>query len=116
MYKPQRIDNAFSALDEDKRKVFLIPLGGDLTNQKFAKVFEDDLETVLDDDFSTDWYLCNEDGHEVPYARFASINEKYIKPVAELIMQPCKSQFIGYFDGNRLNLRRDNLYLKENNS
>lgn len=99
--------------DMDGQEIALVTLkGGDV-----AKLFTDDYERLMDVGVSPNWFL-NRDGSgargyvrtHVP-ARFGWGN---VAQVARLITQPVmRGLILRYADGDRLNLRRDNLVARE---
>lgn len=99
--------------DIDRQPIVLIPLGGKCVSGQFAKLLEEDYNDLLSKGYSPNWCV-NEDGsgrnqYVTLYCRITRTQTT----ISRLIIEPTKRQVIRYYDGNSLNLRRDNLYLED---
>jgi hypothetical protein len=93
------------------KPITLVPLAG---SPDPAALFPEDFDAIKAAGFSDQWFL-DSDGKGHGYVRVwrggTAPKAKNIA-VARLIMQPESGEKVCYLDGNRLNLRRDNLTLE----
>jgi hypothetical protein len=80
-----------------------------------AVLLADDLERILEAGWSTNWSLESTGGRHryvLVWARGPSGKPRTLT-VARLVAQAGKGQVVRYADGNRLNLRRENLLVRK---
>jgi hypothetical protein len=96
---------------EGGKTITLIPLAG---SPDPARLFAEDFEAIKAAGVSDQWFLDSDGkGHGYVRARRRDPASKaHNIAVARLIMQPEPGEKVCYLDGNRLNLRRDNLTLE----
>ncbi|MBA4129894.1 MAG: hypothetical protein C0519_00560 [Hyphomicrobium sp.] len=93
-------------LSEQGNEVVYMPLGRN--TGKAAILYRDDLDRLLvKKGINTRWY-CNNDNYPLVVGK----QNKRIM-IARLLMDAEPEQRVMYRDGNPLNLRRENLYLKD---
>lgn len=86
----------------------------EMTNRPdaFAIIGRRDHEALLAAGWSNRWFL-NTNGRGNEYVRVSERDHLgHLETVARLIMKPPRGCVVGYHDGDRRNLRRENLYLK----
>ncbi len=94
--------------DHDGRAIVLVPIA---SQDQPAKLFQEDFEALMKTGITDQWHY-NNNGVDCSYVRCAvGRGTDKTMTVARLIMRPRAGVIIGYRDGNRLNLRRDNLEL-----
>ena len=99
---------------EGGKSITLVPLAG---SPDPARLYAEDFEAIKAAGFSDQWFL-DSDGKGHGYARVWWRDPTCPKAkarnlaVARLIMRPEPGEKVCYLDGNRLNLRRDNLTLE----
>jgi hypothetical protein len=98
------------AIDTDGERIALVPLAN---QRQPAKLLAEDLTAVLEAGYTDQW-TCNSDGKGHGYVR-CGVNgvRGNLATVARLIVEPPKGYRVTYLDGDRLNLRRDNLKLEK---
>ena len=99
------------AIDHDGAKIVLVPLAG--TGQK-AKLFPKDYEALIAQGLTTRWCL-NHNGKDQHYVR-CNLPQRVpgratLVCVARLIIGAAPGRQVRYRDGDRLNLRSDNIRL-----
>ena len=96
---------------EGGKTITLVPLAG---SPDPARLFAEDFDAIKSAGFSDQWQL-DSNGKGSAYVR-ARRRDPAAKArsiaVARLIMRPEPGEKVIYLDGNRLNLRRDNLTLE----
>lgn len=84
-------------------------------NEHVVTLYAEDLDRVLADGWSPNWFLTSTGGRN----RYVLVNARSPKgtprslTVARLVAQVGKGQMVAYADGDRLNLRRDNLLVRK---
>jgi hypothetical protein len=94
--------------DGDGEAIVLVSLAN---HREPAKLFASDFEGLMRQGVSGMWTL-NSNGYGSEYVRCPASGKGRLFTVARLIVRPAKGQVIRYRDGNRLNLRRDNLIVR----
>lgn len=79
---------------------------------RFATLDADDFDRLREAGVSDQWTL-NGDGHGNAYVRVAIRTKGRLVSVARLIVGAPAGRVVKYYDGNRTNLRRRNLTMKE---
>lgn len=96
--------------DYDGKAIALVRLGN---RPAFAKILEEDFRTIQEAGFTDRWFI-NDNGNGNAYVRCGAAQVRgNVGTVARLIMEPPKGYQVRYRDGDRLNLRRDNLKLEK---
>ncbi|MDK9726195.1 MAG: HNH endonuclease [Sterolibacteriaceae bacterium MAG5] len=96
--------------DHDGKPIVLVQLGN---KPALAKLLRDDFEAMQAAGFTDQWFV-NDNGTGNAYVRCTGADIRGgIATVARLIMEPPKGFQVRYRDGDRLNLRRDNLKLQK---
>lgn len=96
--------------DQDGKHIVLVPLANQSTP---AKLLLEDFKTIIDAGYTSQW-TANSDGKGHAYVRCGVSNVRgQLATVARLIMDPPFGYRVTYRDGDRLNLRRDNLKLEK---
>jgi len=91
--------------DRDGKAIVLVPLAN---HAQPAKLFPEDLELLSSSGLGMAWTF-NPAGNGTPYVRaYANVHGKLVT-VARLILGVGRGRRVQYRDGDRLNLRRDNL-------
>lgn len=96
---------------EGGKTIILVPLAG---GHASAKLFPEDFEAITAAGYSDQWRL-DSNGHGSAYVRARRkdpASKAAAIAIARLIMRPERGEKVCYLDGNRLNLRRDNLTLE----
>ena len=96
---------------EGGKTITLVPLAG---SPEPARLFAEDFAAIKAAGVSDQWFL-DSDGKGLAYVRARRrdpASNAHNIAVARLIMQPERGEKVCYLDGNRLNLRRDNLTLE----
>ena len=96
---------------EGGKTITLVPLAGSPTP---AQLFAEDFDAIKAAGVSDQWFL-DSDGKGLAYVRARRkdpASNAHNIAVARLIMQPEPGEKVCYLDGDRLNLRRDNLTLE----
>lgn len=92
------------AKDRDGKDIVLVPLAN---HSEPAKLLKDDFERLTSMGLTTSWTF-NNDGKGHSYVRTHAPGSNLIT-VARAVADVGRGRCIHYRDGNRLNLRRDNL-------
>lgn len=106
----ERAQTTFST-DTEGQLVAHVALFG---NEHVVTLYAEDLDRILADGWSPNWFLTSTGGH----IRYVLVNARSPKgaprslTVARLVAQVGKGQMVAYADGDRLNLRRDNLLVR----
>ena len=100
--KPRPID----IVDDGERALVRVPLGR--SGLKFAEIWRDDWDFVLKLGASPNWNCVGEHGHVTVCARGASGNHI---AVGRILLDAGPGETVRYLDGNKFNLRRENLRL-----
>jgi len=87
--------------------VVLVTLGN---SPKKAQVHRDDLERVKAAGYTGAWFLNGCNGYSYVRTGRSDLVGR-LESVARIIAEAKPGQIVKYRDGDRLNLRRDNLYL-----
>lgn len=96
-------------MDRDGKAITLVPLASGGT----AKVFTEDFYRLTAAGFSDQW-TANDAGNGYSYVRCARNGATgRLVTVPRLIMAPPRGYVVRYLDGDRTNLRRDNLCLEK---
>lgn len=74
-------------------------------------LYADDFQRILQAEYSHCWHIKYTGPHR-GYAYVWSGEPGYFVPVARLVVEAGPRQIVSYRDGDRLNLRRDNLRLE----
>jgi HNH endonuclease len=100
------------ARDTDLREIVLVPLAN---HSKPAKIFREDFEALLAAGYSSAWTFNAADSAGTRrYVRCGVWARRgNLAIVARLILSSPKGRVVKHRDGDRLNLRRDNLFLAE---
>jgi hypothetical protein len=83
-------------------------------NEHVVSLYVEDLHRILGDGWSPNWFLTSTGGRH----RYVLVNARSPKgaprslTVARLVARVGKGQMVAYADGDRLNLRRDNLLVR----
>ncbi len=92
--------------DADGNAIVLVPLANHASP---AKLFADDFDRLMTDGYSDQWTLNTAKGG-YSYVRVANSQVAgCLESVARLVTNAGRGQVVRYRDGNRLNLRQDNL-------
>lgn len=98
--------------DNAGRELAHVPLAN---REERATLYAEDYRRLMAGEWSPCWQLTNV-GWKFPYVLVRALNPKgkhRTLTVARLVAQVGKGQRVSYADGNRLNLRRDNLLIHE---
>lgn len=106
----KKLNKVLHATDTDGAEIVLVPLAN-LTVK--AKVLKEDYERLIALGLSNRWNL-NSNNNGLHYVRVSPVNLKGGQTLTELLVsrlvaQAGSKQIVRYQDGNRLNLRSDNL-------
>lgn len=99
-------------IDPQGNRLVHLPLAN--TSER-ATLYAEDYERMVADGYSARWAIASTGGHHkyvLVNARSPG-NGKRSLTVARLVAQAGRGQIVGYADGDRLNLRRDNLRVHE---
>lgn len=99
-------------IDNGGRELAQVPLA---RCELHATLYAEDYRRLMDARWSSCWTLTNTGGR-FPYVLVQAHNPRGRKrslTVARLIAQVGKGQLVSYADGDRLNLRRDNLLIRK---
>ncbi|WP_417624020.1 hypothetical protein [Paremcibacter congregatus] len=110
-YKTKR--TPIHTYDLDRKPIVLVPLGGNIANGQHAKLLKKDYEELLSRGYSPNWCLLDDGSGRNQYVTLYDRMKGNQVKVPRLIMSASSDQVIRYMDGNRLNLRRDNLHLQD---
>lgn len=92
--------------DTDGEAVVLIPLAN---HNEPAKLFRDDFDRLMAEGCSDQWML-NSNGQGHAYVRVGNSNVAgQLESVARLVFNAGNGVVVKHYDGDRLNLRSDNL-------
>lgn len=95
------------AIDHDKQAIVLVPLAN---HHEPAKLFPEDFHRLMEWGYSDQW-VYNRAGTGHPYVRCSSSRVAGAhETVARVLVNPGTGHIVQYHDGDRLNLRADNLY------
>lgn len=97
-------------IDGDGRELAHVPLAN---REERATLYADDYRRIINGEWSPCWQLTNV-GWKFPYVLVRALNHKgnnRTLTVARLVAEVGKGQRVSYVDGDRLNLRRDNLLI-----
>lgn len=95
-------------IDHDGERIALVPLAN---HDAPAKLLASDYRRIVGDGFTDQWTL-NSNGQGNAYVRCGAAKVRgQLATVARLLLEPPKGYRVTYLDGDRLNLRRDNLKL-----
>lgn len=107
--QPPKSEPAYEAIDHDGVKVMKVPLSDGIHE---AQLWPQDYRRLADMGFTTGWCF-NLAKPGLQYVRIADSQERFgpgkLVVAARLIMDANIGERVKYRDGNRLNLRRDNL-------
>lgn len=96
------------AIDHDGKRIALVALAN---HDAPAKLLASDYRRIVGDGFTDQWTL-NSNGQGNAYVRCGTADVRgQLATVARLVLEPPHGYRVTYRDGDRLNLRRDNLKL-----
>lgn len=97
------------AVDKDGKSIVLVPLAN---HDQPAKLFLSDFERLMEERCSDQWTLNTASpGHAYVRGCKRGIGTGRLWTIARLVLNAPYRNSVRYADGDRLNLRRDNLYL-----
>jgi hypothetical protein len=98
------------ALDIDRKEIVLIPLAN---HSEPAKILREDFDALLAAGYSSSWTFNAADSRsKYRYVRCGVWKRRgQLASVARLILNSPRGRVVKHRDGDRLNLRRDNLFL-----
>ncbi|MFA9479225.1 hypothetical protein ACERK3_13115 [Phycisphaerales bacterium AB-hyl4] len=107
--RPPKSGPAYEAIDHDGAKVMKVPLSDGIHE---AKLWPQDYRRLAAMNMTTGWcYNAAGPGHQ--YVRIADSQQRFgpgeLVTAARIIVDAGKGERVKYRDGNRLNLRRENL-------
>ena len=96
------------ALDRDGQQIVLVPLAN---HDAPAKLLSEDWDYLGRQGISTQW-TYNDNNRNRQYVRCPMRRQGNLETVARLITGAERGDVVSYLDGDRLNLRRDNLRVR----